>query len=265
MPPACDSARLRDRALRVVAALPSEDRACEDVVEYLPASRLVRPQDAVVGEDAHDASHVVLRAMGELRKVGRLVGDLRARGRDEWSKSDAAMSRCSGRERLDRPLEVVGDDLPRAAEPGERRGAKRRRAARALDVPQALHHELEVRRLDPGRAAVPARVPRPPGPSSMRPAPTPSSTSPTSSSSIDHIPFELAPKRSSGSDDRRPPRGAIEPVQPQDVAEQARDGRFQPVERGKRVLAQRQQDVDAHRPVHQRGEHLVEARLRPPW
>ena len=72
------------------------------------------------------------------------------------SNSRDAMSRCIGVERLDRPLEVIGHDLPCAAEFGERLGAEGRGAARAFDVPQPLHHELQIRRFDARRTAVSA-------------------------------------------------------------------------------------------------------------
>ena len=147
-------ARARDGALGVVTALPPEHRTREDVVEDLPASRLVRPEDPVVGKDADDTTHVVIRAVRELCEVGRLVGDLHARGGDEVLEERCRDVLLPGRQRLDRPLEVVRHDLCCASEPGERRGPERRRATRALDVPQPLHHELQVRRLDAGRAAV---------------------------------------------------------------------------------------------------------------
>ena len=71
--------RQPNRTLRLVTRLPAEHRRGEDVVEDLPASSLVRAQDAVVGEHVEDAAHVVLTGACELREVGRLVRDLRAR------------------------------------------------------------------------------------------------------------------------------------------------------------------------------------------
>ena len=75
-------------------------------------------------------------------------------GVTRWSKSRAAISRWAGRQRLDRPLEVIGHDLAGAAERIERLDPQRRRPRRALDVPHALHDELEVRRLDAARRPV---------------------------------------------------------------------------------------------------------------
>ena len=130
-------ARARDGALGVVTALPPEHRTREDVVEDLPASRLVRPEDPVVGKDAHDTTHVVIRAVRELCEVRRLVGDLHARGGDKVLEEQCRDVPLPGRQRLDRPLEVVGHDLCCAAEPGERRGPERRRATRRARRPTA--------------------------------------------------------------------------------------------------------------------------------
>ena len=45
-------------------------------------------------------------------------------------------------------VDVVVDDLLRPAEPAERLDAEPRRACRPFLVPEPLHHELEIRRLD---------------------------------------------------------------------------------------------------------------------
>ena len=49
------------------------------------------------------------------------------------------------------PLEMLLDDLLGAAELRERRGAQDVRAALALDLPEPLQHELQIRRLDAAR------------------------------------------------------------------------------------------------------------------
>ena len=170
------------------------------------------------------------------------------------------MSRCAGVSASIARSRWSATTWPAPPSPVSVAARRRRRALRALDVPQSLHHELQVRRLDPRRAAVAAsRAPRPPGPSSMRPAPTPSSTAATSSSSIvDGIPLELAPALER-LDDRRATGRAIEVIEAEDVPEQVRDRALQPVERGERVLPQREQHVDAQRPVDEGRERRVEA------
>ena len=125
MPPPRVGARARDRALGVVTALPPEHRAREDVVEDLPASRLVRPQDAVAGKDADDSAHLVIRASANCARSDVSWAIFVPDGVTRCSKSRAAMSRCAGVERLDRALEVVGHDLRRRrrARRASRRGA----------------------------------------------------------------------------------------------------------------------------------------------
>ena len=199
----------------------------------------------------------------ELREVGRLVGDLRPGRRDEVVEEPRSDVALRGRQRLDRALEVIGDDLARTTELVERRGAQRRRAARALDVPEPLHHELQVRAPRSPRARpFPLVGSRPARPSSIRPVPTPSSTSPTSASSIvTVVAFELAPALER-LDDRRATGGAVEVVEAEDVAEQVRDRRLEPVERGERVLAQREQHVDPQRAVDEPRERSGRSRRR---
>ena len=182
-----------------------------------PSARLVRPQDPVLGKDADDTAHVVLRAVRELREVGRLVGDLRPRGSDEVIEEQRRDVPLLGRQRLDRPLEVVGDDLAGAAEPGERRGPERRRALERSTSHSRCITSCRYGASIPGARPFASGVPRPPGPSSMRPAPTPSSTSSTSSSSIAHgVPLELAPALER-LHDRRAPGRAVEAIETQDV------------------------------------------------
>ena len=99
----------------------------------------------------------------------------------EEPRDEIALARRRARER---PLEVLLDDLLCAAELGERRGAQHVRAALALDLPEPLQHELEVRRLDPPLAhCLRPRARGRRGVCSIRPAATSSSTASTSSSS----------------------------------------------------------------------------------
>ena len=123
-------------------------------MEDLIPPALVGPQDAVLDEGREHRAHRRLRGPGELRQVRSLVRDLRPRRRDEMVEEERRERLLLRRQRFDRTLQVVGDDLARAAELLQRRRAQGRRAGGALDFPQPLHHELEVRGLDP-RAAVP--------------------------------------------------------------------------------------------------------------
>ena len=170
-------------------------------------------------------------------------------GVTRWSKSRAAIVPLRGVERLDRALEVVGHDLPGAAERLEGRRTQRGRPGGALDVPQPLHHELQVRRLDPARGAVALGDAE-----TARAELDPSRADAVEDTLDEHVlgddllAFELAPALQ-GPDDRRPPGNPVEPVETQDVGEQARDVAFEPVEPRERVLAQRQEHVDAQRAV----------------
>ena len=239
--PAVPAPRLRpgqlDRPLGIVTTLPAEHCAREDVVEDLPAAALVGPQDAVPREGRRDRVDLTRGDAGELR-IRCLVCDLRARRRDEVVEEPGGDVALRGVERLDRALEVVGHDLPGAAEQLEGCRTQRGRTGGALDVPQPLHHELQVRSLDPARGAVAL------GDAETARAELDSSRADAVEDTLDEhvlgddlLAFELAPALQ-GPDDRRPPGNPIEPVETQDVREQARDVAFEPVESRERVLAQ---------------------------
>ena len=156
---------LLDRPLRPVPRAPREHRLREDVVEDLVAhgaALVERAQDAPVGEHREHRREHVLRHLAEVREVGRLVRDLRPGRRDEVVEEPRRDVLLLRRELRERTLEVLLDDVARASQPGERRGAERVRSRRALLVPEPLHHELEVRRLDPFAGLVPSTAPRPP-------------------------------------------------------------------------------------------------------
>ena len=183
-------------------------------------------------------------------------------GVTRWSNSRAAIPAAPG-ERRDRPLEVIGHDLSRTAELLERRGPQRRRPRRTLDLPHALHDELEVRRLDPRPPPFPSATPRPPGaeldPARRRPRPArarrarprrrparpPSSLQRSSGRTIAARPAAGRACRGAGRCRTGSGCRALKPVEPRE-----------------RVLAQREQDVDAQRPVDERGE--LPLRSRPP-
>ena len=63
-----------------------------------------------------------------------------------------ATSRARSASSRQRALEMLLDDPLGAAELGERRARRTSRASLALDLPEPLHHELEIRRLDARRA-----------------------------------------------------------------------------------------------------------------
>ena len=125
-------ARPPNGLLRLVARLPAEHRRRKDVMEDLPAPRLVRAEDAVVCEYSDDPSDVVLGRGGELREIGCLVRDLHPRGRHEMVEEPRRrllLRRC---ECSDRALEMIRHDLARSTEPYERLGPQCCRALRAL-------------------------------------------------------------------------------------------------------------------------------------
>ena len=146
------------------------------------ARRRSRPAEAPANSARSDASCAIFVPDGVTR----------------WSKSRAAIVAAAGRERLDRPLEVIGHDLSRAAEPLERRGPQRRRTRRALDVPDRCMTSWRYGASMPRAPPFASTRPEPPGPSSIRPAPTPSSTRSTSTSSVVHCSPSSSLQRSSG-------------------------------------------------------------------
>ena len=131
-------ARALDGPLGVVAALPTEHGAREHVVEDLPAPRLVPPQDAVVGQDADDAPHLVLGAVREQREIGHLVGDLHPRRSHKMVEKLRRDPALLGGQRLDRTLEVIGDDLTGATKLGKRRSTQRQGSAPTSSTSHSL-------------------------------------------------------------------------------------------------------------------------------
>ena len=119
---------------------------------------------------------VALRHPGVTGEVGDGVRDLRARRRDELAEQVGCDSLLLGRQYSHRALEVVGHDLRSAAEPLERGGAQDLRALIPLDVPEPLHHELQVRSLD-GLVACIVRDP---------PAPAEPGTDPPRGNLVEH-------------------------------------------------------------------------------
>ncbi len=91
--------------------------------------------------------------LAKVGEVGDIVGDLRPRGRDEMVEEPRGNVLLLGGELRHRAFEVLLDDVLGTAERVERLGAQGSRTRRPLLVPEALHDELEVRRLD-ARAGV---------------------------------------------------------------------------------------------------------------
>ena len=108
-----------------------------------------RPEDARLRESLDDLADRLRRRARVLRQVVEPVGDLHPGRRHEVVEDARGLVALGRPERAQRPLEVLGDDPLGAAESRERREAERRRACRPLLLPEALHDELEVRRLDP--------------------------------------------------------------------------------------------------------------------
>src|SRR5205807_3857518 len=147
------------------------------------------------------------------------------------------------RKRRHRTLQVLGDDPLGAAEARERREPKRGRAGRPRLLPEALHDELEVRRLDPARvtgardraAAVHAVV---------DPAALHLVEDGLDERGLDAhgLAAELAVALERA-DDRLAPARPVEMVEPEVVAEEVRDPGLERVELRERVLPQAEQEV----------------------
>ena len=82
-------------------------------------------------------------------------------GVTRWSNIARGDVLLVGRQLGQRAVDVVADDLLGAAEPAQGPEPERARAGAPLLVPQPLHDELEVRRLDPDRAVAALDRPAP--------------------------------------------------------------------------------------------------------
>ena len=182
--------------------------------------------------------------MTEVGEVGDLVCDLRSRRRDQVVEEACRDVLLLRRQLGERPLQVLLDDVLCAAEPLERLHAQRCRSREPLLVPQALHHELEVGRLD-ARAVVDTLDRSEP---SERRLDLPGSDlvqDPVDECGLgdDGDPGELREPLDRALD--RGPRSApVQAIQPKRVGEQAGDSPREAVELRERVLAQRDEDVD---------------------
>ena len=230
-----------------MAQAPGEDGRGEHVVEDLEAdaTRVVRggdrAEDARTREAVDHLADLLLRRSGVLRQVVEAVGDLRPGGSDEVVEDARRLVPLVVGQRPERALEVLGDDPLRSAESRERREPEGARAGRPLLLPEALHDELEIRRLDPSLAC------------GRDPAAAHALVDPTGLDLVEHgldelgvdshrLAAELAVALDR-TDDRLAPSLPIEMVEPQVVAEEVRDPGLERVELRQRVLPQAEQEV----------------------
>ena len=152
------------------------------------------------------------------------------------------------------PVEVLFDDPVCASEPLERLEAQRIGAACRLLVPEALHHQLQVRRLDPSGRLLRAAAPFDPGADAAR------------GDLVEHALGE------SGGERRGPALGVrersfhglasgarVQALEHQEVAERRGRASGEAVEARERVVAHDQQDVDGNAPPEELEELLDEA------
>ena len=174
--------------------------------------------------------------------------DLRPRRGDEVVEQPRGDVLLLRRQLGQRALQMLVDDVPGATEALERLDPQGVRAGRALLVPQPLHHELEIRRLDPGAAldvCCTLDGSRPPMAGSICPMPTSSSTRSTSSgSTVTSCAGELG-EALDGAHDGGASGLAVQAVEPKRVREQAGDATREAIELRERVLAERDEHVDA--------------------
>ena len=137
-----------DECLRVcVTGTPREDRRREHVVVDLVALLVRGPQNAAGGEGVEDLTRLAFRHVRVSRQIARRVRNLGARRGDELPQQVGGHLLLRGREGVHRTLQVGGDDLLCATQLLERGGPEHARPVTALDLPDPLHHELEIRRL----------------------------------------------------------------------------------------------------------------------
>ena len=171
----------------LVLGPPREHRLREHVVEDLVpdlTALLERAQDSAARQLEEHRLHLRHRDVAELGEVGGVVRDLRPRRCHEVVEEPGCDVLLVLGELRHRAFEMLFDDVLRTPETLERRSAQLAGARSALLLPDALHHELEVRRLDPRRRLdSPSTAPSPPSAGSIWPAPTSSRTRSTSSGS----------------------------------------------------------------------------------
>ena len=155
-------------------------------------------------------------------------------------------------------LEVLLHDVLGAAEPIERLDPHSARPAGALLVPQALHHELEVRRLDAG-AVCGALDRAEPAERRLDLACTDVVQHALDEIGVDrHVLVGELGEALDRTDDRCASGLTVEPIEPERVPEETGDATGEAVELRQRVLAERHQHVDPVRRREQRRQRLGE-------
>ena len=172
MPPVGGCPLVLELAIGLMLRPPREHRLRKDVVKDLVAQAaafLERTQNPAVRQRREHGLEVVAGTPAEIDEIVELVGDLRARGGDEvvedprgdillaGVRSPIAPSRCSSTICL--------------APPSRSSVSRRRRSepAALLLVPEPLHHQLQVRRLDVGPVGNLRSPPSPPWPARSAP------------------------------------------------------------------------------------------------
>ena len=209
----CLVLRALDRPLRLVPRLPAEHRAGEHVVEDLPAAassvRRIRCSASTPGRRSYLAlgCHPANCARSDVAWA-IFVPDGVTRCVEEPCR-DVPLRR---RQRLDRPFEMVGDDLRGAAEPVSV-------AARRLDEPceRSTSHSRCITSWRYGASIRDGRPFSPPtaetaGPSSIRPRPRRRARRDQLVLDRDRFPLERVPSLER-LDDRRAPGSAIEAIE----------------------------------------------------
>jgi len=168
-----------------------------------------------------------------------------------------------GRERAERTIEVVLDDLLGAAQRSEGLLPKHRGPALALDLPQALKHELEVRRLHTAHLHGAFHCTS----SGQR------GLKASCRDLVEHVVHQSGldlhragrprdrGKAAQRTEDRLAPRGPVELVEAKGIHVEPGDSLLEDVELSKCVVADTEQDVDSQsRTENELREQIDEAR-----
>ena len=145
--------------LGVVLRPPGEHGVGEHVVIELDRA-VERSDDSRRRQLCKHAADDVLGHACVLGEIGDAVRDLRSRGRDEVMEHACRGIALARFERAKRALQMRPQDPARASELVQRRAPEEIRTTFPLRLPEPLHHELQVGRLDPLRVARPDRTER---------------------------------------------------------------------------------------------------------
>ncbi len=219
-------------APQLLPGLPRQDRRPQHVVEDLVASRrALHPvhaaDDALAPERVEQLPKLRVLYLRVLGEIGRLVRDLSPRRRHELPNDARRRLLLGKRQSIERSLDVLPDDRTCSADRAQRLEAQLPRPRLPFALPQALEHELEVRRLDPGlgRGLVEHRLDE-------------------CVLGRERLARQLA-EAGERAEDRRTPCVPVEQVEAQQVREQLGNAAGEVVELGQGVVPHREQDVDA--------------------